>query len=87
MPQPKATKAAELPQEYKIIDPKVKADSAGQLGGQKVYTKGDDRFVKLTHSQAGWYLQHGAIELAPFPGQQQQGQQQNPPPPPQNQPE
>jgi hypothetical protein len=81
MAQPKATRAAELPQEYKIVDPKVKADSAGQLGGQRVYTKGEDRFVKLTHSQAEWFIQHGAIELAPFPGQQQQ------PPPPQNPPE
>lgn len=83
MAQPKATKAVELPQEYKIVDPKVKPDSAGQLGGQRVYTKGgEDRFVKLTHSQADWFLQHGAIELAPFPGQQP-----NPPPPQQNPPE
>lgn len=79
MAAPKATKAQELPQEYKIIDPKVKPDSAGQLGGQRVYSKGEDRFVKLTYSQASWFLQHGAIELAPYPGQQQ-----NPSPPPQN---
>jgi hypothetical protein len=73
MPQPKATKAPEIANEYEIIDPKVKPDTAGQLGGQRVYNKGgEQRFVKMTARQAEWYLAHGAIKPAPLPGQEGQ---------------
>lgn len=67
MPQPKATKVPEIAQEYEIVDPGVKADSSGNMGGQRVYSKDNKRYVKMTAKQAEWYLQHGAIALVGAP--------------------
>ena len=62
-----ATKAREMPQEYEIIDPRVKPDAAGTLGGVVVIKRGDKQFVRMTRTQAQWYLDHGTIKAVGAP--------------------
>lgn len=57
-----ATKAREMPQEYEIIDPRVKPDAAGTLGGVVVIKRDGQQFVRMTRAQAQWYLDHGTIK-------------------------
>lgn len=57
-----STKAPEVALEYEIIDASVKPDGAGRMGGERVTTRDGKRFVKFTHSQARWYLEHGTIK-------------------------
>jgi hypothetical protein len=57
-----ATKAREMPQEYEIIDPRVKPDMAGTLGGAVIGKRDGKQFVRMTRKQAEWYLDHGTIK-------------------------
>lgn len=56
-----AQQAREMPQEYEIIDPQVKPDAAGTLGGVVVVERDGKKIVRMTRAQAQWYLDHGTI--------------------------
>jgi hypothetical protein len=57
-----ATKAREMPQEYEIVDPQVKPDAAGTLGGVVIVKRDGKLIVRMTRVQAQWYLDHGTIK-------------------------
>ena len=47
--------------EYMITDPHHRPDLRGEFAGAKVYYRGGNQFVKLTASQAQFYLDGGAL--------------------------
>jgi hypothetical protein len=49
-------------EEYVITDPNHKPDLRGQFGGQPVYQRGLVQYVRLTPSQAKFYLSSGSIK-------------------------
>jgi hypothetical protein len=59
-----ATAAWEMPKEYEIVDPTVKPDMAGTLGGVVLVKRDGKMFVRMTKAQAMWYLDHGTIRPA-----------------------
>jgi hypothetical protein len=59
--------AHEMPQEYEIVDPTVKPDLAGTLGGVVVIERDGKKIVRMTRAQAQWYLDHGTIKPAGAP--------------------
>jgi hypothetical protein len=56
-----ASKVREVPKEYEIVDPLVKPDAAGTLGGVVIVEKDGKKIVRMTRAQAQWYLDHGTI--------------------------
>jgi hypothetical protein len=62
-----AQHAHEMSQEYEIIDPTVKPDLAGTLGGVVVIERNGKKIVRMTRAQAQWYLDHGTIKAAGTP--------------------
>ena len=58
-----ASKVREVPQEYEIVDPQVKPDAAGTLGGVVIVHRDGKKIVRMTRKQAEWYLEHSAIKL------------------------
>jgi hypothetical protein len=58
-----ASKVREIPKEYEIIDPLVKPDAAGTLGGVVIVEKDGKKIVRMTRAQAQWYLDHGTIKV------------------------
>ena len=41
--------------------------TAGTLGGVVVIKRGDKQFVRMTRTQAQWYLDHGTIKAVGAP--------------------
>jgi hypothetical protein len=62
-----AQQAHEMRQEYEIVDPTVKPDLAGTLGGVVVIERNGKKIVRMTRAQAQWYLDHGTIKAAGVP--------------------
>ncbi len=56
-----ASKVREIPQEYEIVDPQVKPDAAGSLGGVVIVNRDGKKIVRMTRAQAQWFLDHGTI--------------------------
>jgi hypothetical protein len=52
----------EMPREYEIVDPLVKPDAAGTLGGVVIVEKDGKKIVRMTRAQAQWYLDHRTIK-------------------------
>ena len=57
-----ASKVREVPQEYEIVDPQVKPDAAGTLGGVVIVNRDGKKLVRMTRKQAEWYLDQGTIK-------------------------
>ena len=55
------SKAQEMPKEYEIVDPRVKPDLAGTLGGAVIVKRDGKQIVRMTRKQAEWYLDQGTI--------------------------
>jgi hypothetical protein len=62
-----AQQAREMPQEFEIVDPTVKPDMAGTLGGVVVIERDGKQIVRMTRAQAQWYLDHGTIRAVGTP--------------------
>lgn len=50
--------------EYVITDPHHQPDLRGEFAGSKVYRRGEQQLVRLTQSQAQFYIDQGGLEPA-----------------------
>lgn len=59
----KAEAQAPVTHVYEILDPHHRPDLNGEFAGQKVFMRGTKQCVRLSESQAKFYVDSGSIQL------------------------